>query len=157
MKPKNNYLIVKTFGHKTADFIKCLLIRRKVFIEEQSIDESIEADEHDAHAYHYMLLLNTSNEKQTPIGTARWRITDKGVKLERFAVLKEYRNKGFGKIILDTILTDVIPLNKPIYLHAQDSAVNFYLKNGFKIEGKDFIEADLKHYKMNFTNEKAGN
>lgn len=157
MKPNNNYLIVKTFGNKTSDFIKCLLIRRRVFIEEQSIDESIEADEHDEHSYHYMLLLNASKEKQIPIGTARWRPTEKGIKLERFAVLKEYRNKGFGKIILNTILEDIIPLNKPIYLHAQDTAVNFYLKNGFKIEGKDFLEAKLKHYKMNYTNEKAGN
>ncbi len=157
MKNEKNYLIVKTFGNKSADFVKCLLIRRKVFIEEQSIDENIEADEHDAHSYHYMLLLDTSKEKQTPIGTARWRNTDKGIKLERFAVLKEYRNKGYGTIILDTILKDVLPLNKPIYLHAQDSAVQFYLKNGFTIEGSNFLEANLKHYKMNYSNkEKAG-
>jgi hypothetical protein len=26
-------------------------------------------------------------------GTARWRFTEKGVKLERFTVLKPYRNK----------------------------------------------------------------
>lgn len=144
------YIIVKTFGNKTNDFLKCLLIRRKVFIEEQCISEDIEVDEHDKHSYHYLLLVNQSDEKQIPVATGRWRITDKGIKLERFAVLKDYRNMGYGKHILDNILSDTIVFNKPIYLHSQDIAVNFYLKNGFKIDGEAFLEAGIKHFKMIF-------
>lgn len=144
------YIIVKTFGNKTTEFLKCLLIRRKVFIEEQCISEDIEVDEYDEHSYHYLLLVNESDEKQIPVATGRWRITDKGIKLERFAVLKDYRNLGYGKHILDSILSDTIIFNKTIYLHAQEGSVNFYLKNGFKIEGNSFIEANINHYKMIF-------
>ncbi len=147
---KGQYIIVKIFGNNSPDFLKCLHVRRKVFIEEQCISEEIEVDEHDHHSYHYLLLLNETNEKQKAIGTARWRITNEGIKLERLAVLKEYRNKGYGKVILLNILEDILPLNKKIYLHSQDTAVKFYLKNGFIIEGDSFLEADITHYKMIF-------
>jgi predicted GNAT family N-acyltransferase len=141
----NNFTISKFFGNNSDNFFKCLQIRKKVFIEEQNVPEEIEADEHDKNSHHYLLILN---DKQLPIGTARWRITDKGIKLERFAILPEYRNKGYGQIILNEVLNDVLSFEKTIYLHAQESAVAFYLKNNFIIEGSLFIEANIKHYKM---------
>jgi len=153
MEHTYKYIVVKTFGNKTSEFLKCLLIRRKVFIEEQCISEDIEVDTHDEHSYHYLLMINESNEKQIPVATGRWRITEKGIKLERFAVLKEYRNQGYGKHILDNILSDTIPFQKTIYLHSQDTAIHFYLKNGFEIEGEPFFEANIKHYKMVYKNQ----
>ncbi len=144
---KDDIIIIKLFGNQSFDFIKCLQIRKKVFVEEQGVPEEIEADEHDASAHHYLAIQNEA-DKQNPIATARWRTTDKGIKLERFAVLKPYRNAGLGTIILQEILKDIIPLNKEIYLHAQESAVNFYLKHGFVISGDTFYEANIKHFKM---------
>jgi len=151
MKNKYKFIIVKTFGNKASEFIKCLLIRRRVFIEEQEISEDIEVDDHDEHSYHYLLLINESESKQLPVATGRWRITEHGIKLERFAVLKEYRNNGYGKVILEHILSDTVSLGKTIYLHSQETAAYFYKKNGFEIVGDSFIEADIKHYKMVYT------
>lgn len=142
---KNNITIVKIFGNRSYDFFKCLQIRRKVFIEEQNVPEEIEADEHDEHSHHYLITTNNIS-----IATARWRNTEKGIKLERFAVLSTYRNKGYGQLILNEILNDIVPLKKTIYLHSQDTAVNFYLKNNFVIEGEAFYEANIKHFKMIF-------
>lgn len=144
-------IIVKVFGNKSSEFIECLSIRRKVFIEEQRISEELEVDDNDKHSYHYLLMIDESKSKQLSIGTARWRITEYGIKLERFAVVKEYRNRGYGKFILMHILNDTIPLGKRIYLHAQETAVNFYKNNGFEILGNPFIEAGIKHYKMVYT------
>ncbi|HQF27851.1 MAG TPA: GNAT family N-acetyltransferase, partial [Bacteroidia bacterium] len=83
-----------------------------------------------------------------PGGTARWRVTDNGVKLERFAVLPAFRNCGVGSTLVNAVLKDVLPLQKMIYLHSQVSAMNLYAKAGFEPEGELFYEANIPHYKM---------
>ncbi|OFY29046.1 MAG: hypothetical protein A2275_05600 [Bacteroidetes bacterium RIFOXYA12_FULL_35_11] len=117
-------------------------IRTMVFINEQGVDPALEY-QGDDEALHYLI-----KNIDKYIATARWRKTDSGVKLERFAVLPDYRNTGVGKVILDAVLKDVKPLKSAIYLHAQEKAVNFYLKNNFIVEGNMFMEAGIKHYKM---------
>nr|GFD49624.1 hypothetical protein [Tanacetum cinerariifolium] len=42
-----------------------------------------------------------------PAGAARWRPTANGVKLERFAVLDEFRNQGVGEALVKQVLADV--------------------------------------------------
>src|ERR1700689_5513449 len=79
-------------------------IRRKVFMEEQKATQEEEFDEFEESCLHYLVFLN-----ELPVGTARWRRTKKGSKLERFAVLKEYRNAGAGNAVLQKVLEDVMP------------------------------------------------
>jgi predicted GNAT family N-acyltransferase len=119
-------------------------IRRKVFVEEQGVDQNLEYDKEEL-SNHYLLLLAGK-----PIATARWRETEKGIKLERFAVLPQFRNRGFGEVILEEVLKDVKPLGKTIYLHSQAKAVPFYERNGFVKEGELFVEAGIEHYYMKY-------
>ena len=77
----------------------CLAIRRQVFILEQNISKQIETDDHLVNATY---ILAFSEEKT--VGTARYRRTDSGIKLERFAVLKQFRNLGIGKALVLFIL-----------------------------------------------------
>jgi predicted GNAT family N-acyltransferase len=125
-------------------------IRRKVFVDEQGVDPNLEYDKEDQ-SKHYLLLLAGK-----PIATARWRETEKGIKLERFAVLPEFRNRGFGEIVLAEVLKDVNTLGKTIYLHSQVRAVTFYERNGFFKEGEMFVEAGIEHYKMKFYSLRQG-
>jgi predicted GNAT family N-acyltransferase len=118
-------------------------IRTAVFIEEQHVEEREEFDGFESTSIHYLVF--TDNK---PVGTARWRITADGIKLERFAVLKAYRNSGAGQTVLKKVLQDVRPLGKKIYMHAQVAAMNFYLREGFKTEGELFSECGIDHYKM---------
>lgn len=118
-------------------------IRQKVFVQEQNVAPEIEYDEYEKEASYLLLFYN-----ELPIGTARWRETEKGIKLERFALLQEFRNKGLGSVLLREILKDVIPLQKTIYLHAQVTAVNYYEREGFVKEGDIFVEANIEHYLM---------
>lgn len=119
-------------------------IRRVVFQEEQEVPEEIEvADDHISH--HYLAYY-----EGIPAGTARWRVTLFGkVKLERFAVLKEFRGKGIGAALVQAILND-IPRNLPVYLNSQIDAVPFYEKLGFQREGETFWEADIEHQRMSW-------
>jgi len=118
-------------------------IRRKVFVEEQHVSREEEYDSHEEESVHYLVYVDS-----IPVGTARWRKTENGIKLERFAVLKESRNTGAGSAVLKKVLEDVVPLKREIYLNAQITAINFYLKEGFVTEGDEFIEANIRHYKM---------
>ena len=82
------------------------------------------------------------------VATARHRKTSKGYKLERFAVIKEKRGKGYGKYILQEILDDLKDYNGLIYMHAQVQVLPFYEKMGFMKQGDIFEEAGIMHYNM---------
>ena len=71
------------------DYRDCLYIRNKVFIEEQNINKKLEYDDKKVNAIYILAKINL-----IAIGTARYRPTEFGMKLERFAVLKEYRGLG---------------------------------------------------------------
>tara|TARA_B100000579_G_scaffold140183_1_gene113900 strand:+ start:124 stop:543 length:420 start_codon:yes stop_codon:yes gene_type:complete len=122
-----------------------LNIRKKVFVEEQNVPIDIEI-EHEEESSHVICFLD-----ELPVATGRWRETANGIKLERFAVLKEYRSFGIGREIVNFILSE-ISSNKTIYLHAQEAVVDFYEKLGFKTSGNQFEEAGIVHSKMVFMN-----
>lgn len=119
-------------------------IRRKVFIEEQKVDPEIEY-ENEAEGHYYLLY-----KKDVPIATAKWRNTTKGIKLERFALLKKFRNKGLGTLLLQEVLSDVVPYGQLIYLHSQVAAINYYKRAGFTEKGDHFFEAEIEHVLMEY-------
>lgn len=127
---------------------KALLLREEVFVDEQGVPKEDEYDEFDETAVHFLAADVSGNA----LGTARWRTTEKGIKLERFAVKKEARGMGVGSMLLECILEDIlrsgIQEGKTLYLHAQITALPLYQKFGFKKEGDMFEECGIKHYKM---------
>lgn len=128
---------------------QALSIRHEVFVIGQHVDPGLEY-EHEDESRHYLLVLD-----EKPVATARWRETENGIKLERFATLEAYRNKGLGAALLSRILEDIKPLQKTIYLHSQLTAVKFYERYGFVKEGGIFYEANIGHYKMIFSQSPA--
>ena len=122
-------------------------IRYQVFVEEQHVPEELEYDEYESASHHYLLLAEGKGA-----ATCRWRETSGGIKLERFAVLPVHRGKGFGALMLQHLLAEVIPMNRKIYLHAQEQVCEFYSKYGFAKEGERFEEAGIQHFKMSYIN-----
>lgn len=130
-----------------ADLESAFSIRRKVFVEEQRVDAREEYDEFEESSSHFLAFAD-----DIPCGTARWRRTSNGVKLERFAVLPDCRGKGVGKTLVQAVLDDVFsqqpePIER-IYLHAQVTAMPLYASFGFVPIGPMFEEAGIQHYKM---------
>ncbi len=117
-------------------------IRKEVFVVEQQVDEKEEYEFEDE-SIHFIAKVNGEYA-----GTARWRVTDKGVKLERFAVKKEFRSIGVGSHLLSTVINDIPAEHHYLYLHAQLSAMGLYSKYNFVAEGEMFEEAGIQHYKM---------
>ena len=122
-------------------------IRQLVFVIEQVVDPEAEYDEFEEESTHFLGRLN-----EKPVGTARWRFTKNGVKLERFAVLAEARCKGVGQALVAAVLEDVKATpesaDKSIYLHSQLAAISLYAKFGFQKVGDLFEECNMQHYKM---------
>ncbi len=118
-------------------------IRQKVFVDEQKVSREEEYDSNEEESTHFLIY-----KEEIPIGTARWRFTDKGIKLERFAILADYRKLGAGNALVNFVLADVTDKSDYIYLNSQVSAMNLYAKCGFKAEGDLFYEANIPHFKM---------
>ncbi len=119
-------------------------IRQKVFIEEQNVSKELEWDEIDKIATHFILYLD-----KIPIGTARFFEKDGIYYIGRMAILREYRGKGLGEIILKKILNFAKHRKiSKIVLHAQIAVVKFYKRFGFVETNNEFLEAGIKHKKM---------
>lgn len=122
-------------------------IREEVFVDEQQVSHEDEYDQYEKESHHFIAL-----DGAYPCGTARWRTTNEGIKLERFAVRKSYRGKGVGSLLVETVLQHIAGLpetaGKKIYLNAQLPALPLYAKFGFKPEGNRFMECNIEHQKM---------
>lgn len=126
---------------------KALVIRHQVFVIGQGVDPAKEYDEYERDATHFLATIEGN-----AVGTGRWRLTENGVKLERFAVLEEARGKGVGQALVKFVLDDIA--NNPDangqlkYLHSQLDAVSLYAKFGFRKSGSMFEECNIQHFKM---------
>ena len=121
-----------------------LTVRNLVFVKEQNVPKDIEFDGLDKESVHVIAKL----DKKT-IGCARVRSIDGKLKLERIAVLKEYRSKGFGKRLMQYLILYCEERNaEEIVIHAQYYLKRFYERLGFKPRGEAFLEAGIKHVEM---------
>ncbi len=141
---------------KPTDLEAAFAIRRAVFVIEQNVDAR-EEYEYEEESRHFLARTDTGTGQAEPSGTARWRRTEKGVKLERFAVLSPFRGQGVGKALVRAVLDDVFSRQpqrrtadpiESIYLHAQVTAMPLYAGFGFVPVGPMFEEAGIQHYKM---------
>ena len=125
-----------------ADLEKVFAIRREVFVDEQNCPPELEWEFEDE-STHFLATVDGE-----PAGASRWRKTDKGYKLERFAVLQKFRGMGVGQELVKTVLGDLPADATYVYMHAQIQAVSLYEKFGFEKTGPEFEEAGIRHYKM---------
>lgn len=136
----NRISVEKVLGEPQMSQV--LALRKAVFVDEQGVPSGIEYAG-DESAHHFL-----AAHDGRACGTARWRKTGDGFKLERFAVLPEYREMGIGAALLNAVLADLPDDPVPIYLNAQLPAVGFYERYGFRCVGDVFEEAGIAHRKM---------
>jgi YbgC/YbaW family acyl-CoA thioester hydrolase len=121
-------------------------LRFEVFVEEQKVPLEMEADAADASAVHavarnrFGLTLATGRMVQQAPGVAR---------IGRMAVVKSLRGGGVGAQVLEALLQSARERgDQQVVLHAQLTAVPFYLRAGFAFNGPQFEEAGIAHIEM---------
>lgn len=115
------------------------LVRRAVFVQEMGVDEALDFDGTDDEALHVVVSI-----KELPIGTGRLHRPE--ARIGRLAVLRGHRGQGIGRRILERLLQEAIRSGFPeVCLHAQEHAIAFYRKMGFREEGELFDEAGIPH------------
>jgi predicted GNAT family N-acyltransferase len=140
---------MKEFGYKfvedEAELEGAWVVWRQVFVAEQGIPENLVYDGNDRAARHLVV-----KDGQRVIGAARVRFPEAGqAKLERMAVLPAFRHLGIGQGMIDFLVGELRGEGiKKLVLHAQHQVVAFYQSCGFKAVGRPFVEAGIKHQKM---------
>lgn len=125
----------------------CLAIRDVVFMQEQNVDEAIERDGRDDECIHYIAEIGGK-----PVGTARARMLDDKVKIERVAVLKEARGTGAGmalmRFLMADLASDALAAGRHFFLSSQCQAIPFYERLGFAVCSEEYLDADIPHRDM---------
>jgi len=117
-------------------------IRRRVFIEEQSVPEALEWDGLDENAVHVL----ASDGANRPIGCAR--LLPQG-KIGRMAVLPEWRGSGVGRAMLETLIALARTQGlSEVSLSAQIHAIPFYEQAGFRVCSAAYDDAGIPHRDM---------
>lgn len=117
-------------------------IRETVFIDEQAVPVELEWDGLDSQCAHVLAW----NDRNEAIGTAR--MQPNGT-IGRMAVLKDWRGRGAGRAMLQTLLDLAVKQeHAQVTLSAQTHAIGFYERAGFHTVGEPFIDAGIPHRKM---------
>jgi len=117
-------------------------VREAVFVREQGVPLAMEWDELDPHCRHVL----ARDAAGQPIGTGR--LTPER-KIGRMAVRAEWRGRGVGDALLLALLDEARKLGwREVSLHAQASAIGFYVRHGFLPYGERFVEAGIDHQSM---------
>lgn len=117
-------------------------VRRRVFIEEQGVPESLEWAPIDAGCAWFVAIVNDGEV----VGIVR--LLEDG-RVGRMAVLPAWRRRGIGGALLNAVLALARGRGLGgVYLSAQSLAVPFYLRHGFQAEGDEYQDAGIPHRTM---------
>ncbi|RSL30806.1 GNAT family N-acetyltransferase [Salibacterium salarium] len=119
-------------------------VRFEVFVKEQKVPESLEIDEHDETAIHFI-----AYDRNTPVGAGRLRFVNDYGKVERICVIGSARHTGTGQHIMQAIEEKSLHEGyRAMKLNAQFSAAGFYKKLGYTVTSDEFMDAGIPHVEM---------
>lgn len=142
----HNFMFKKVSSKEEME--KSYAIRKKVFCEEQKISKEIEFDNLDHLCSHFLIF-----DDKNVIATARVRQKEENLlKIERVAVLFEFRRLKVGSTLINNIIQYFINLNDSIsfVLHSQVAVADFYKSINFISYGDKFFEDGIPHIAMKY-------
>ena len=142
----HNFMFKKVSSKEEME--KSYAIRTKVFCEEQKISKEIEFDNLDHLCSHFLIF-----DDKKVIATARVRQKEENIlKIERVAVLFEFRRLKVGSTLIKNIIQYFSNLNENIsfILHSQVAVADFYVSINFISYGHEFFEDVIPHIAMKY-------
>ena len=122
-----------------------LFIRYQVFVNEQKVPEKLEIDDLENSSMHLVLY-----QSGQATATARLhKLNSESYKVQRVAVLKKFREKGFGKLLMKEIEKRAKKEKATqLVLDSQNSAISFYKKLAYTVSSSEFMDAGIPHHQM---------
>ena len=139
-------MITYKWFEKGEPYEDSITLRKEVFCDEQKYPFEAEIDELDKVTPHLV-----GYDDGIAVGTGRVVYVDeKTCHIGRIAVKKEFRGKGYGKLVVNELLRRVKEERIfTVTIEAQTHAQGFYEKLGFKVVSFDVIyDLHIPHYKM---------
>lgn len=145
---KANYKMItikQTIDITSPIYHDALAIRETVFIDEQHVPRELEIDDDEARATNLVLYVDDA-----PAATLRLLpIAADTIKLQRMAVRKAYRQRGYGRALIAEA-EGIAETNgyQQITLGGQLTARGFYETLGYTACGEEFMDAGIRHIEM---------
>lgn len=125
-------------------------VRIKVFVDEQGVPPELEIDEKELPEERFVHFLALADG--VPAGTVRMKEFEKGaVKLQRLAVLKEYRKQHIGAALVKAVEQEALRQGyRTVVLDGQVQARPFYERLGYTVQNENEIlyDCDIPHLRM---------
>ena len=123
---------------------EAIMIRKLVFVEEQGFRNEFDDIDEDDKTKHIVAYKDSE-----PIGTCRFYKKDGEYSIGRIAVVKKYRGKGAGAIIVNHAEEKIFEMGgTEISLSAQVKIKSFYEKIGYVSEGNIYLDEMCPHIRM---------
>ena len=141
----NIYLLKLNFHDNDFSIVRD--IRKNVFTDELGISESELFDDEDELCEHFIVF-----DGKKSIGSIRVLSIENNVKLERMAILSEFRARNYGKCAIFQLIEYYRTKEcHKIILDSIYPVRNFYKKCGFIEEGEIFQRVGIDHIRMSLT------
>jgi predicted GNAT family N-acyltransferase len=125
-----------------AERARLQAVRNEVFVVEQQVPAQLEWDDHD-HACRHVIALDRQG---AAIGCARF-LADGSI--GRVAVLRQWRRCGVGSAMLMRLMEVARYAGlQRVYLNARSDACEYYARHGFVARGEEFMDAGIRHRRM---------
>tara|TARA_B100001113_G_scaffold339450_1_gene322578 strand:+ start:78 stop:521 length:444 start_codon:yes stop_codon:yes gene_type:complete len=130
-----------------SDFDSYYYLRWKILRKPHDQEIGSEKDSKELDSYHVMA--STMNGELIGVGRIH-KDNNKKAQIRYMAVEEDYRKKHVGMLILDKLENYAIDESiESIYLNSRESALKFYIKNGYKIIKKSHVLfGNLQHWLM---------
>ncbi len=135
-----------TFRVENVDWLRgkdrLAKLREHVFVLEWRLPREAEFDEHDATAFHILIV----DEEDTPIATGR---LTRGGEIGRIAVKRKFRTLPVYRQLFTALVTLAKQHDVPlVHVSCDLDSVNYHQKLGFTPDGPVFMEAGIPRQKM---------
>lgn len=144
MHAPSNAITFEIIRHNSSEYKKAVSLREKILRKPLGLiftDDELLAEKEHVH------IVGTANGEI--IATAVLVPEDQQYKMQRVVVKEGVQSQGIGSQMMNFCEKYVVSQDgKSIYCHARDSAVNFYIKNGYVAKGDYFDEDTIPHLKM---------
>ncbi|PWT72866.1 MAG: GNAT family N-acetyltransferase [Bacteroidetes bacterium] len=138
-------MALKIIDHGTAEYHQMVKLRNEMLRKPLGLhfdDDELDREKND-------LLIGAFEDGKILGCCLLTKVDDKTMRLRQMAVPNNLQGKGIGRALMvfaENLARDLG--YKMLIMHARKTAVGFYQKLGYAIEGDEFVEVTIPHFEM---------